>query len=770
MASICSNCPLAILSLSRVLKEISSCTLKETFLLYSNSTIHNDIMGIETCLQHSFSALNKSDKQKTMCTLMQLSVFRTLKFDIEAARFVCGRTSIGHANLEIEIGDLQQYHFLESKESLFQSEPIGKEHGQKVSSVKCYYIHPLVYQFLKSKEKQYQSIVNKAREKYVEFMHKTISKTSKMTSAESLTIIAKYEPHFQTFYEYVIHLHTTTRPTLIDLPSTLSVVNTEWLTDLVLDTTRRCQFFKSMISDAEEEGKVLELVYYKTCLAKLYFDNDRLERCHTILTEIDSIINKQKQLSKTANYLKHKKKIRDYPSALILGGFWTMQARYLNIFEKYGEAKQYLKWALSIMQKKERDCWSQIANIYNLMGVIAFKSKEYSTARDFHSKALTLVGKEHDGFIDKDIFLTNIGSAFFKEWDLNRQNKDALQEAEIYYSKALSMNTAIAEKRAKMLKMRGKLYLLQGKFEASEKDLQESLDIWKQYVHPPHINLISSYHGISFLFVSKAANLLKIGDPSKEAAGFLTRANVNYKEIKRQIEEGGFNNWQKNKVLYDEIKKSHTRVLKLLNKDEKEMEQMKMFYQDFEAGRYNKDSLPNQSLDLDDESSHMQSMFTYQNMESESDDSGSLSSDSEAYSLIETSDEEISVTQKCDDKTGRFNENTVSLPIAASCETKNDIGTRKPKSGIFSGSVDSGYGDSISSCSSSSESNSKPRLLSIPSGSMEEDVFSSSEKSALNHLNSPWKRKFCNRQNVCSLKRQKGFDDDFQCMGPNNVY
>ncbi|XP_061177307.1 uncharacterized protein LOC133186044 [Saccostrea echinata] len=760
-----------MLSLSRVLSDISPSTLIETFLLYTNSAIQNNIMGVESCLQQSFSVLDKSNRQnKITCTLMQLSVFRTLKFDIEAANFVCGRKSAGQANLKCEIDYLKRYHFLESIENLFQPEPVGTDIKQKASSSKCYYIHPLVYQFLKSKAIQYQNLVNKARKRYVEYVHKTISKTAKMTSAESLKTIAKYEPHFETFYEYVMHLHTNPRPTFTDLPSALSVINTEWLTDLILDTTRRCQYYKSMISEAKKYDQVLDLIYYKTCLGKLYFDNDRLERCYIILTEIDSIINKHKQLSKVVKYAKQEQKTKDYPSALILGGFWTIKARYLSMLGNYGEARQCLKWALYTIKKKERDCWSQIANIYNLMGVIAFNSKEYKTSRDCHFQAFELVGKEHDDFTDKDIFLTNIGSAFFKEWDQDRLNEDALRKAENYYTRALSLDTARAEKRAKILKMRGKLYLLQEKFEASEKDLQESLDIWKQYVHPPHINLISSYHGISFLFVSKAAHLLKFGDLSEKAAAFLARAYANYTEIKKQIEQGGFTNWQKNRVLYDEIKKNHERVLKQLNKDEREVEQVNRFYRDFEAGKFNEKIPCNQSLDLDDEFSQMRSMSTNQNMESENDDSDSPSSDSETSSSNITSDEEISNTQRYKNKILSFDENTDCIGVATPDETKSVIGTRKPESSLHSGSIDSGMGDSITSCSSMSDSNSKPRLLSIPSGSMEEEVFSSCEKSALNHKNFPWKRKFSDRQNTCTLKRQKGFDEDFQCMGPNNAY
>lgn len=49
---------------------------------------------------------------------------------------------------------------------------------------------------------------------------------------------------------------------------------------------------------------------------------------------------------------------------------------------------------------------------------------------------------------------------------------------------------------------------------------------------------------------------------------------ANYKEIQKQMREGGLK-WQRYKVLYGQIKQNHKRVLRQLNRDKEEIDEMK---------------------------------------------------------------------------------------------------------------------------------------------------------------------------------------------------
>lgn len=59
---------------------------------------------------------------------------------------------------------------------------------------------------------------------------------------------------------------------------------------------------------------------------------------------------------------------------------------------------------------------------------------------------------------------------------------------------------------------------------------------------------------------------------------YLGEANANYKEILRQIREGGLNNWQRNKVLYDQIKQKHKTVLRRLNREKEDIDEVMNVY------------------------------------------------------------------------------------------------------------------------------------------------------------------------------------------------
>jgi hypothetical protein len=59
---------------------------------------------------------------------------------------------------------------------------------------------------------------------------------------------------------------------------------------------------------------------------------------------------------------------------------------------------------------------------------------------------------------------------------------------------------------------------------------------------------------------------------------FIVQAYNNYKEIQEQIELGGLFNWHSNSNLYTQIVKNHQTVLRRLNKDGREIEQVTEFY------------------------------------------------------------------------------------------------------------------------------------------------------------------------------------------------
>lgn len=72
--------------------------------------------------------------------------------------------------------------------------------------------------------------------------------------------------------------------------------------------------------------------------------------------------------------------------------------------------------------------------------------------------------------------------------------------------------------------------------------------------------------------------LFKVYGNFTEAVVYLGEANANYKEILQQIRNGGLNNWQRNKVLYGQIKQNHKTVLRRLNREKEDIDEVMNFY------------------------------------------------------------------------------------------------------------------------------------------------------------------------------------------------
>lgn len=72
-------------------------------------------------------------------------------------------------------------------------------------------------------------------------------------------------------------------------------------------------------------------------------------------------------------------------------------------------------------------------------------------------------------------------------------------------------------------------------------------------------------------------HLQYVHDEFSEVSRCLTIVLNNYTEIQKQMAEGGLQ-WQRNKVLFKQIKQNHKRVLVQLNREKEEIDEMKRFY------------------------------------------------------------------------------------------------------------------------------------------------------------------------------------------------
>lgn len=189
--------------------------------------------------------------------------------------------------------------------------------------------------------------------------------------------------------------------------------------------------------------------------------------------------------------------------------------------------------SLSYYQKEPELCKTELANIYNSIGVIYYKQKEFERSEEYHKKAVEVEKQvsqnEQDAIgINLQVYYTNIATALFAQWQKHagssvseELNRHFITEAEDYYTLAINHDPKPSEDRAKKLTNRGKLYLVRKKFDAAEQDLLESLQIRESILVPPNVNLTLAYHNIGHLFIQKG-QVPGTGEYSNESDKYIT--------------------------------------------------------------------------------------------------------------------------------------------------------------------------------------------------------------------------------------------------------
>ena len=509
METIASDCEFSPLAMVLVLNTQQENNKPDESMVVSNKNMskisQNDSSGVDLCLEKSVLCLENPDKNYTLITLMRLSVFRTLNFTIEAACFICGNENSRKSNMLNVIMLLKNRYLLETTVERFKENEDSEEGYEQPR----FYIHTLVYNILRKREESYMSYVQDSRKRFVEYMDKKLSKVTEKSLIELLKIDENFKSHIQLFIKYVTDMPFI-RPSLEDGPGIVGSMNREWIAEWIVDSRAKCKYYKEIIAESKRDSNASETVYYLMCLAKLYFDHYKFDQCRDALNESLSRVQNDDTLSKEVNFIKRKKKSKNYFHSIILSKVWTMQARVLNAEGKYEKGEEYLTFALAATEKKAKECWHDRANIHNLLGIILFKLERYKEAEMNHKYAHNIL-TSHEGFWNEEVYLTNIGTALFKQVDKELPENNTLEHAEQYYSSALNVKTSTPHNKARTFSFRGKLYLKVGKLEESHKDFQASLDIWKATVQSPNINLISAYHNLSTLLLRKYTNLVQMG-------------------------------------------------------------------------------------------------------------------------------------------------------------------------------------------------------------------------------------------------------------------
>lgn len=498
--SFCGNCPLAILSLCNSIRNsnISPEKLLLNFQLAQNETSRFDTFGVEACLKQSYERLNENLQQY----LVMLSVFRTAKFDIDAASAIRWKNkNWGKANTCLDLVHLKSRHFVEMA---FEDFSEGRS--------KFYCLHPLVVQFLLKKsqsEERSNTLLDTAKNRFIEHFEGIVSRIAldfHTHPVESQKNLFENKIHIQNFFNYIMKSEGNLKHTCVNLAQVVGEFRKDEVCAFVLNNHERHEYYDQYINFAKLNELVLDEIYWKTLKARLYFEIDRSDECDSLLIEIEDTIE---------DTIKSKSISFEGQVHAVLGMFYWMKGRLLNASNHCKDSLQCMEKSLSYYQQEPELCKTELATIYNSIGVIYYRQKEFEKSREYHEKAVQVEKQvsqnEQDAIgINLQVYYTNIATALFAQWQKHagssvseELNSHLIKQAEDYYTMAINHDPKPSEDRAKKLTNRGKLYLAIKKFDAAEQDLLESLQIRKSILVPPNLNLTLAYHNIGHLFIQK---------------------------------------------------------------------------------------------------------------------------------------------------------------------------------------------------------------------------------------------------------------------------
>ncbi|XP_061176638.1 uncharacterized protein LOC133185451 [Saccostrea echinata] len=417
-----------------------------------------------------------------------------------------------------------------------------------------------------------------------------------------------------------------------------------------------------------------------------------------------------------------------------------MKGRFHNARTYYKNALAMFEKSLSFYQKEPELFETDVANIHNSIGVLYYNQKEFEKSESCHRQALEMTlgqeGVDAEG-INIQVYYTNIATALVAQWQklsksssLEESHRQLLNQAEEYYTLAIYYDPKASESRAKKLTNRGKLYLRMERYDEAEQDFLESLQVRKDTLVPPNINLTHAYHNVDMFYFRKGIN-----PKTMNKVDCLLRAVDFYEEVKFQIERGGMT---AEDTAYKDIVKTHKLALKAIN-DDRRLEQAKQFYQSFESGLFDKKIRKWKSIDKTmTKSERLAStgkIFDNDSESNHSDSEAETSSDSSSdrNSSVEITDEEDGgdvLEEDSQPQNGKSDDEQGNMEFLSS--TQKDLIQNVEMEKMGRDKLDSGIGSLTSSCTGSSSNTDdvvkkRRRLVSMPSGSLEDNVFTKFE-------------------------------------------
>lgn len=509
---VCWACPLAI----RVLSDMLAYAPQTLIFELENKVkyLSTSFLQLNHCLQEPYERLD--NYKHTLC---KLSLFGTSKFDLQSATIVTfGKKSSKDETVENQ-KELQMILLLFKSRHLIEIENTdGDESYETYPNIeiehtehKIFSIHPLVYKFLteRLKDNDVFAAIKEAKYNYLSLYNELVLEIGNTYDSNVLLAREKCEKQRVHISKYLQLLE--------EHENVLSAEETKGVSkvvEMIRIPENHLSFLQLMSSKSgdqslskcswEFEHVTAMILYEKPC-------SNIDERCNDIINKLDSLSTEE------FNEI-------EMEQLLILRGRTLLNKGTILMEICDGEdPMKVLSSAEEIFKSKclsrNINCKLYLAQVYNCIGCIYYRSLETDKSIGMHEKAITIHCEckcQNEATLD---FYANIGACHYRLGIQHNRNNDKsmckkeMKNALKYYN--LSLNIALHLKLGmtngyvKKLKNRGNVYVMLSKFDDAEKDYQEGLRIIKTLFTTPSRLEILLRHALGHVFRQRIKKRLR---------------------------------------------------------------------------------------------------------------------------------------------------------------------------------------------------------------------------------------------------------------------
>ncbi|KAL3866827.1 hypothetical protein ACJMK2_044088 [Sinanodonta woodiana] len=556
-----------------------------------------ETLRVKKCLEQAISTLQSDFQEMLVC----MSVFQTSPIVFDDACSILNRIK-------------EKPNDLIKRRTLYQLKELNRYHLIEIyadGKIDYVSLHPLVYKYLiEWNPPEFKMALDEAYKSFAVKMENIINKIGKYLSTDCFKGLRKIEEYKTHITKYYYHMYKDPRilPSYkvarVELKDVLfQKLRIRELTDILFSNDRKRASFQSEAKRAQSDNNVVMFLFWMIQVADVYVAQDRPEFALDCLKQLE---DKYPYFRNFGNQVMYTKLV--HVLFHMVKGQSLARQEIPHLEDSYEHFKLAKLFCDGLRPRKDyRHLFSKITKE---IGDIYYKKKDLDGAEEYYVEAERMLlqptyldnpqlpSQDHNGnlidhHLDKPIFLNCRALINFQRGlraSTEEERKRLFDIAITTFSEGMSLDIELKlDQRdgfAQKLKNRADVYIQMGSLTEALRDAEESMDMRREILRPPH-----SFMTQSVFQVAKLYDL--IGDTKVREVGhecamryWLTSKCYFDELVKHHFKMGSIST---RNTMYPDIKEEHLQLLRKRN-DMKELKTIENFYKDFENGKYNKEA------------------------------------------------------------------------------------------------------------------------------------------------------------------------------------